>query len=97
MSSLNLIENQKKTRFNLCIGTVFKVKGKSYLITGISFTRQEPNTFHFAACEMTYKSVIMGEKIYKKPAQEMYGLLDTDELEVIGWRELPANFSGSAQ
>lgn len=86
-----------KTRFNLCIGTVFKVKGKSYLITGISFTGQEPNAYHFAACEMTYKSVIMGEKIYKKPANDMVGLLESGEMDVLGWRELPANFTGSAQ
>lgn len=99
MSSSNLIESQRKTRSNLCVGCVFKVKGKTYIINGISFSYKDrefnPKEFHFSACEMTYKSAIMGEKIYKKPAQEMGRLLEDGELDVIGWRELPANFAGS--
>jgi hypothetical protein len=88
-----------KTRFNLCIGCVFKVKGKTYIINGLSFKYNGGDFTHteynFSACEMTYKSVIMGEKIYKKPAQEMSRLLEEGKLDVIGWRELPSNFSGS--
>lgn len=97
MSSLNQLESPKIPHFNLCIGATFRVKGKTYIVTGLSWKAKSDkvDVIYFCSCEITYKSAILGDKVFKKPAQELYGLLNTGELEGLGWRELPANFVGS--
>ena len=83
-------------KFRFSIGTIFEVKGKGYMV--ISITNKvldgelKPYTIHFCPAEMTYKSVILGDKIYKKPAQELDRLRDEGVATYIGVREFPDHF-----
>ena len=83
-------------KFRFSIGTIFSVKGKEYMVISISNKIIEddwaPDTIYFCDAEMTYKSVILGNKIYKKPAQELDRLRNEGVATYVGVREFPDYF-----
>jgi len=82
-------------KYHFSLGTIFEVKKKQFIVTGIDIKHMEQENIYFCPCEMTFKSVIMGDKIYKKPAQEMYRLRDEGEATYVGFREFPSHFLDS--
>lgn len=83
-------------KFRFSIGTIFNVKGKEYIVISISNKFLDgdwkPDTIYFCDAEMTYKSVIVGNKIYKKPAQELDRLRTEGVATYVGVREFPEYF-----